>query len=174
MRTTRPSRTIPPHEQPLRPAIALLVVAVLLLVIQGVVRVLPLLLVDRLEASLPGGPLPPIGPMLVAGFAIVALVLGLGLATFLLAVIVAVKGDGKLRIGAALMLTVFVVEVVFSFSVSGDTSQVPDVAVAISRLFSLLETLIMVAKALALVVGAVFLALGIRTVRRRRAELALD
>lgn len=68
------------------------------------------------------------------------------------------------------MISAFVVEVVFSISVSGDPSQVPDVAIAISTLFSLLETLVTVAKALAMVVGAVFLALGIRAVRRQRAE----
>lgn len=170
-RTVRRSSTVPPYEQPLKPAIALLVVAVLLLVIQGVVWVLPLLFGDRLEASLSGGPLPPIGPMLVVGFAIVLLILGLGLATFILGVVVVVKGDGRLRIGAALVISAFVVEVVFSISVSGDPSQVPDVAIAISTLFSLLETLVTVAKALVMVVGAVFLALGIRAVRRQRAEL---
>lgn len=165
-------RTIPPHDQPLRPAIALLVVAVTLLVLSGVVAVLPLLLAANMEASLSSGAMPPVGVMLVAGLVLVLLLLGLGLASFILAVVVAVKGDGALRVGAALLIAASVVELVVSVTVSGDTSRVPEAVVAVSTVFSVLEMLVEVAKFLAVLVGVGFLAFGIRTVRQRRAELA--
>lgn len=166
-------RTVHPHDQPVRPAIALLVVSALLLVVWVASELLPRMFVDDLVEVGPSdeftGMLRVITLVLVS---LVVLMLGLGLASLILAVVVAVKGGGKLRLGAALMIAAVLFSLVVSFTVTGDTSQLPDAAVAASNAFSILESIVNAARAVAMVVGAVLLVFGIREVRQQRAELA--
>lgn len=162
-----------PHDQPVRPAIALVVLAVAMGLMWAVAEVISRILVRNLLSSelAPGAE-----ATFYVIFAITAvmglLMLGLGLAAFIVAVVVAVKGDGKLRLGAGLMIAASLFEMVIYFNVSGDSSQFSEAAIAVSNAFTIVELVVNVLRVLALIVGAVILILGIREVRRERAELA--
>lgn len=166
-------RTVHPADQPLRPAVALVITSLLMVLALAGTYLLGMLATETAAGSMMAGEIPPqLIVTAVIALGLVLAMIGLGLASFVLAIVVAVKGEGKLRLGAALMVAASLLGLVVSFSVSGDVSQMPDAAVAVSNVFSLLEVIVEVIRAVVMVVGLVILVLGIRQVRRGRAELA--
>ncbi len=167
-----PKRTVHPVDQPLKPATALVITSVLMVLALAGTYLLSLLAIEDAAGTMMTGE---ISAQLIVT-AVIALVLvlamlGLGLASFILAIVVTVKGGGKLRLGAALMLAATLAGLVVSFTVSGDISQLPDAAVAVSNAFSILAAIAEVVRALVMIAGVVILILGIREVRRERAQL---
>lgn len=167
-----PKRTVHPVAQPLKPAIALVITSVLMVLALVGTYLLTMLAPGDAAETMMAGEIPPqlIVTVVIALLLVVAM-LGLGLASFVLAVVVLVKGGGKLRLGAGLMVAASLFALVVSFTVSGDTSQLPEAAVAVSNAFSVLEAIIEVVRAVVMIAGIVILILGIREVRRERAEL---
>ncbi|MGP9536491.1 hypothetical protein ACT3SP_00670 [Brachybacterium sp. AOP43-C2-M15] len=165
---------IHPRAQPVRPAIALVVVSVVSAVLMALSYLAELLLGDGVvQQMLSGDPTATVALLMVLALVFVALALGLGLAGFILSVVVAVKGDGKLRLGAVIMLIASAAGMVVSFTVSGDPAAFSDAAVAISNAFSLLDAVVEVLRVLGMLAGVVVLVLGIREVQRERADQPL-
>ena len=170
METTK-SR-VHPADQPVRPAIALVITTVLMvLALAGAHLVALLATEDAAESMMTEQMAPRLMVTALIAVVLVLAMLGLGLASFILAIVVVVKGDGKLRLGAGLMIAASLFGLVISFTVSGDTSQLPDAAVAVSNAFSVLEVIVEVIRVVAMIAGIVILLLGIREVRRERALL---
>ena len=160
-------RTVHPADQPLKPAVALVSTSLLMVLALGGTYLLSLLAAEVADDPLTAGQIAP--QLLVTAVLALALVVAmLGLASFVLAVVVLAKGGGKLRLGAALMVAAALLGFVFSFSVSGNVSQMPDAAVAVSNVFSVLEVVLEVFRAIVMIAGIVLLVLGIRQVRRDR------
>lgn len=167
-----PKRTVHPADQPLTPAIVLVITSVLLVLALVGTYLLAMLATEDAAETMATGQLPPqLIVTAVITLVLVVAILGLGLASFVLAIVVMVKGGGKLRLGAALMIAASLAGLVVSFTVSGDTTQMPDAAVAVANAFSVLEVIVDVIRAVVMIAGVVILILGIREVRRERAEL---
>ncbi|MGO1225396.1 hypothetical protein ACT3SQ_00295 [Brachybacterium sp. AOP42-C2-15] len=165
-------RTVHPVDQPLKPATALVITSVLMvLALAGTYLLTMLPTDDAAEKMMTGEIAPQLIVTAVIALVLVVGMLGLGLASFVLAIVVVVKGGGKLRLGAGLMIAASLFGLFISFSVSGDTSQLPDAAVAVSNVFSVLEVIVEVIRGVVMIAGVVILILGIREVRRERAEL---
>ena len=155
-------RTVHPADQPLKPAVALVSTSLLMVLALAGTYLLGMLTAGQIAPQL----------LVTVVLALALVVAMLGLASFVLAVVVLAKGGGKLRLGAALMVAAALLGFVFSFSVSGNVSQMPDAAVAVSNVFSVLEVVLEVFRAIVMIAGIVLLVLGIRQTRRERAELA--
>jgi amino acid transporter len=169
---TSTTRRVPPFAQPLRPAIALGVVSLLLVVMTVVGVAAALLAVGYLgQASMDEGFATVVVVLTLVAVAFTLVMVGLGIAALVLSILVIVKGDGKLRLGAILLLAATVLGTAVSFSTSGDPSQLSDAADALASLASLLGLLVDVAQIVAMIVGLVLLGLGIREVRRARARV---
>src|SRR5699024_7367961 len=114
---------VPPQQQPLRPAIALAIISLVsaLMSVLGVVAAWVLAATGIME----GGTWAP-SPSDGGGFALAIVVLsllslllllvgiGIQLASFILSLIVVIRGDGKLRTGAAILLAMSLFGVFFS------------------------------------------------------------
>lgn len=171
MRNT--TRRVPPQSQPLRPAIALAIISLLTLVMSaaGLVLVYVLAASGFLEAGASGqelldgqGVAVRIIVISLLALGLIAVALGLRLAVVILGIIVVVKGDGKLRIGASLLLAVALTGMFFSFSMDGSM-----VSGAFESAFSVLSWLAQLLQWGVSLAGIVILWLGIREVRRARA-----
>lgn len=171
MRST--TRRVPPESQPLRPAIVLAIISLLTLVmsVAGLALVYVLAATGFLETAASGQEL--LDGQAVAAWIIVisllalgliAVALGLRLAVVILGIIVVVKGDGKLRIGASLLLAVALTGMFFSFSMDGSM-----VSGALESVFSVLAWLAQLLQWGVSLAGIVVVWLGIREVRRARA-----
>jgi hypothetical protein len=159
-----------PHDQPVRAAIALAVLSAISLLIAAGIYAAALLggqgLQEQVLADGAGGAF---AAVLLISLAVILISLGAGLAAFVLSIVVVVKGTGKLRLGAALMIAASLSDLVVSFSTSGDVSQLPEVVLAVSNAFSVLQAVVDVIGTLLALAGLVILVLGIREVRRERA-----
>lgn len=166
-----PTPTAPdPFQQPLRPATALVVVAVLQLLLTIAAAVLAIALVPWLEGAMMAEGAPSaLVVVALLGIGAGLLMMGLGLATFILAIVVTVKGRGKLRHGAVILIVVAALGASVSFTTSGDPSMMGDLGTAVAGAFDVVTMVLGVIRALAGLVGVVLLLLGIREVRRRRA-----
>lgn len=169
---------VPPERQPVRPAIALVIIS-LVTMLMGAVGIA---LVYAISATglfdgaawaqdLGDGP-GLVGRIIVLSVVVLAFIgvfLGLKLASVVLGILVVVRGDGKLRIGASMLLAVTLLELFFSVSLEGSsiTGTVADVLTVLGWAATLARWGVMVA-------GVVVLWLGIREVRSARAGRPLD
>lgn len=169
------SRTVHPNAQPLKPAVALAIITLLtaLLTLLGAVGMWVLSATVALEdlawvqALFDGSDIAStIIVISLIGLVLTGLALGVQLATLILAIIVVVRGDGKLRVGAAILLAMALMGMFFSLSVDlpTSTSALTDVLSAVAFALWALEWCVTVA-------GFVVLSLGIREVRRARTAL---
>ena len=160
---------VAPHQQPLRSAIALGVVTAVGL-LMALVGMAALFLDERDVESLIAAQDLTALLIVVAIVAVVLLVLNIGatVATLVLSIVVMVKGEGKLRLGAALLLATALFGYVISFSFSGSGSMLPDTAEQAVDLLSVLELVGSIARLVATAVGLVILTRGIGEVRQAR------
>ena len=164
---------VPPQQQPLRPAIALAIISLVsaLMSVLGVVAAWVLAATGLMDS---GAWVP--SPSDGSGFALAIVVLsllglllllvgiGIQLASFILSLIVVIRGDGKLRTGAAILLAMSLFGVFFSV-----TLDLPSSAGAITNVITFLGTAVQVLRWCGLVAGVAVLWLGIGEVRRARA-----
>ncbi|WP_394213921.1 hypothetical protein [Brachybacterium vulturis] len=169
---------MPAQRQPLRPAIALAIISLLtvLMAVVGIALVTVLAEIGFFEDAEWGRELLDgqdfvvrLIVVMLLSFAVIAVTLGLKLAAAILGIIVVIKGDGKLRIGASLLLAVALTGLFFSFSVDGSM-----LSGTFDSVLSVLATLAQLVQWGVSVAGIVILGLGIREVRRARAGYALD
>ncbi len=175
---TSTMRQVPAQRQPLRPAIALAIISLLtvLMAVVGIALVTVLAEIGFFEDAEWGRELLDgqdfvvrLIVVMLLSFAVIAVTLGLKLAAAILGIIVVIKGDGKLRIGASLLLAVALTGLFFSFSVDGSM-----LSGTFDSVLSVLATLAQLVQWGVSVAGIVILGLGIREVRRARAGYALD
>ncbi|ATG50701.1 hypothetical protein CFK38_03575 [Brachybacterium vulturis] len=162
----------------MRPAIALAIISLLtvLMAVVGVALVTVLAATGLFEDAewgqdLLGGQgfaVRLIAVMLLS-LAVIAVTVGTKLAAAILGIIVVIKGDGKLRIGASLLLAVALMGLFFSFSMDGSM-----LSGTFESVLSVLATLAQLVQWGVSLAGIVILGLGIREVRRARAGYALD
>lgn len=168
-------RRVHPEQQPLRPAVALALISLLM----GVMTLVGVALVYVLAATgffenieweqdLVSGRdfATRIAVFTILGLALFAISAGMELASVILGILVVVKGDGKLRIGASLLLATALFGLFFSFSV--DPSTFSDASGTLSTVVSVAQTVAEVARMGVTIAGLVILMLGIREVRRAR------
>lgn len=167
-------RRVAPERQPLRPAIALAILSLVTMVLEvaGIVLVYVAGTAGFFEGvmpdpeSLPGeGFVVRIIVMILVILVFVAIGYGLKLASLILGILVVVRGDGKLRIGAALLLAVAVFGLFFSFSVDAPMSG------GVETAFTVLVWAADILRWVLTIAGFVLLGLGIREVRRARTAL---
>lgn len=167
-------RRVAPERQPLRPAIALALLSLvtMMLEVAGIVLVY-VAGTAGFFADLFPDPESLTGEGFVVRIIVMILVIlgylvvsyGLKLASLILGILVVIRGDGKLRIGAALLLAVAVFGLFFSFSVDAPMSD------GVETAFTVLVWAAEILRWVLTIGGFVLLALGIREVRRARAAL---
>lgn len=170
-------RRVPPEKQPLKPAIALAIISLLtvLMSVVGVALVYGFAATGVLDDLAQDQDLLD-GQGLVLRIVVIALLsvgfiaitAAMKLASVVLGILVVVRGEGKLRIGASLLLATALFGLFFSFSVDGSL-----LSGSFEDLLSVLATLAEVARWCVMVAGIVILALGVREVRRERARRPL-
>ena len=170
-RTTARTR-VPPERQPLRPATALAVLSLLtvLLEVAGAVLVVVAARTGLLEDVVRD--MDPEGPgsvawivMLVLGvLGVVVVGFGLRLASVVLGILVVIRGDGKLRIGASVLLAIALFGMFFSLTIEG-----PALSGGIEAAFAVLQWTVEIFRWALTITGLVLLGLGIGEVRRARA-----
>ncbi|MDN5899650.1 MAG: hypothetical protein L0H74_06230 [Brachybacterium sp.] len=175
---TSTMKQVPPEKQPLKPAIALVIIslATVLMSVVGVALVYGFAATGALEDLAQDQDLLD-GQGLVLRIVLIALVsVGLiaitgamKLAWVGLGIIVVVRGEGKLRIGASLLLATALFGLFFSFSVDGSM-----LSGTFEDILSVLVMLAEVARWCVMIAGLVILGLGIRGVRRARARHPLN
>ncbi|MBB5833133.1 hypothetical protein [Brachybacterium aquaticum] len=165
-----PPPSAPPTQEPVRAATALVVVTALLL-LGSVLTEVAGAIVDPSQAYAMLGTVANVVIVVVA-LAALAVLLGLGIAALVLAILVTVRGSGKLRIGAVMIIIGSLLGLAVSFTVTGDISQMPDAAVAAGNAFALMERVVDVLRGLVMLAGVVVVILGISEVRRKGAARA--
>ena len=163
---------VPPERQPLRPATALAILSLLtvLLEVAGAVLVVVAARTGLLEDVVRD--MDPEGPgsvawivMLVLGvLGVVVVGFGLRLASVVLGILVVIRGDGKLRIGASLLLAIALFGMFFSLTIEG-----PALSGGIETAFAVLQWTVEIFRWALTITGLVLLGLGIGEVRRARA-----
>lgn len=165
---TVPGRILPDHEQPVTPAIALAMIAVVLgvggLLAQLATIVVPLTSLGTPELTV---------SMILSGLLLAGglISLGLGLAQLVLSILVVVRGRGLLRRGGIVLIVAWALGVTVSFTSSGDPASMSDGVALMMRVFTILGIVVGVLRSLLMLVGAAILAYGISAVRRRRQGL---
>lgn len=155
-------------QPPVTPAIALVVIAVVLgvggLLVQLATVVLPLASFEdpELVASMV------LGGILLAGGLIS---LGLGLALLILSILVVVRGRGLLRRGGIVLIVAWALGVTVNVTTSGDPAAMSDGMAGLMQVVTILGIVVGLLRAVLLLVGAGILAHGISALRRGRAGL---
>src|SRR5699024_1870377 len=163
---------VAPERQPLRPAVALATLSLLtvLLELAGVVLVFVASRTGFLEdvvrdMDLEGpGFVARIIVLIVGILGVVVIDLGLKLAAVVLGILVLIRGDGKLRIGAGLLLAIALFGLFFSLTIEGSM-----LSGGVETAFAVLQWTVEILRWTLTIAGLVLLALGIREVRRARA-----
>ena len=163
---------VAPERQPLRPAIALAILSLLtvLLELAGVVLVFVVARTGFLEdlardMDLDGPGFAARIIVLILGIlGVVVIDLGLKLAAVVLGILVVIRGDGKLRIGASLLLAVALFGLFFSLTIEGSM-----LSGGVETVFAVLQWTIEILRWAVTITGLVLLGLGIGEVRRARA-----
>ena len=163
-----------PAAQPLKPAVALAIIALLTaaLSLLGAVVGWVLSATGYLEdaawarALFEGDVASTILLVSLLSLVLIGLALAVQLATMILALLVVIRGDGKLRTGAAMLLAMALFGMFFSLSVD-----LPASASAVTDVLAVLALAVQALRWCVTVAGAVVLCVGIREVRRARAAL---
>lgn len=163
---------VPPEKQPLRPAIALALIALVTLLLELAGLALTLVLAESglfqgefWDLDLEEQEFAVRVLALVLGIlAFVVVGLGLKVASLVLGILVVVRGDGKLRIGGSLLLAIALLGLFFSLSV-----ELPSLSGSIGTVLVVLQWAAEILRWALMIAGVVLLGLGIREVRRARA-----